>query len=196
MKKTFAMLPLILVAPSVFAGGKLDYSLGANISYASVHYEDDDGETDTENLVFPVRLFGELKMDKINKFQLGWRQVDFDIDATKQGDMGATFEGDQFDAVWLHQVRLGRDFKPWFGIGVRVSMIDVTGKHLIDQEGFLMQRFDPVSDTVMAGLAEAYYEFPIGRSGWYLDANATYEMPVSGDGLSGFGAGAGIKIEF
>ena len=196
MKKTFAMLPLILVAPSVLAGGKLDYSLGANISYASVHYEDDDGETDTENLVFPMRLFGELKMDKINKFQLGWRQVDFDIDATKQGDMGATFEGDQFDASWLHQVRLGRDFKPWFGLGVRVSMVDVTGKHLIDQDGYLVQRFKPVSDTVMAGMAQAYYEFPIGRSGWYLETNATYEVPVSGDGLSGFGAGAGIKIEF
>lgn len=195
MKKTFAMFPLILVAPLALAGGKMDYSLGANISYASVHYEDDDGETDTESLVFPVRLFGELRVDKINKFQLGWRRVDFDIDATPDGDMGATFEGDQFDAGWLHQVRLGRDFKPWFGLGVRVSMIDVTGKHLVDEEGFLIERFEPVSETVMSGVAQGYYEFPIGRSGWFIDAGVSYEVPVSGDGLEGFGAGVGIKIE-
>lgn len=196
MKKHLSLLPLLLAVPSAFAGGKMDYALGANVTYASVQYEDDDGSTDTENLVFPVRIFGELKLDKINKFQLGWRQVDFDIDATKQGDMGATFEGDQFDASWLHQVRLGRDFKPWFGLGVRVSFVDVTGKHLIDEDGFLTDRFDPVSDTVLSGMALAYYEFPIGRSGWYIDAGASYEVPVSGDGLSGFGAGIGIKIEF
>jgi len=196
MKKHLSLLPLILLAPSAFAAGKVNYSLGVNVSYASVQYEDDDGSTDTENLVFPVRLFGELQIDKINKFQLGWRQVDFDIDATEQGDMGATFEGNQFDASWLRQVRLGRNFKPWFGLGVRVSMVDVTGKHLVDADGFLIERFEPVSDTVLSGLARGYYEFPIGRSGWYIDAGATYEVPVSGDGLSGFGADVGIKVEF
>ena len=197
MKKTTTAIALALLS---FSGGVaakgLDYALGLSINYANIEYEDDDGTTASETLVFPVRVFGELKLDKTNKFQLGWRQVDFDIDATEQGDMGATFEGNQFDASWLHQVRLGRNFNPWFGLGARISMIDVTGKHEIDADGFLIQRFEPVSDTVLSGLAQGYYEFPIGRSGWFIDASATYETPVSGDGLSGFGAGVGIKLEF
>lgn len=193
--KKLLLIPVLCCAPAVYAAG-LDYSIGASVSNASIKYEDDNGTTANETLVFPVRLFGELKMDKINKFQAGFRTFDFDIDATRQGDMGATFEGSQIDAGWLHQVRLGRYIKPWFGIGTRISFLDVTGRHRIDKEGFLIDRYEPTSDTVIAAMAQGYYEWAIGRSGWYIDASVTYEVPISGDTLEGTGAGVGVKVEF
>lgn len=194
MKKTSLALAFLAFSGGVVAKD-FDYAIGASVNYANIKYEDNDGMTATETFVLPIRLFGELELDRTNKIQSGWRMVDFSLDATTSGDMGATFEGDQFDASWLHQLRLGRNFKPWIGAGVRISMVDVIGKHEIDTEGFLVQRFEPVSDTVLSGLVQAYYEFPIGRSGWFIDASATYEAPVSGDGLAGFGAGVGIKFE-
>ncbi len=193
--KKLLLIPVIFCTPAIYAAG-LDYSIGASVSNASVKYEDDNGTTANETLVFPVRLFGELKMDKINKFQAGFRTFDFDIDATRQGDMGATFEGSQIDAGWLHQVRLGRYIKPWFGIGTRISFLDVTGRHRIDSEGFLIERYEPTSDTVIAAMVQGYYEWAIGRSGWYIDASVTYEAPISGDTLEGTGAGVGVKVEF
>lgn len=195
MKKKLLLIPFLYCANFVQAAG-LDYSIGVGVSNASIKYEDDNGTTASDTLVFPVRLFGELKMDKINKFQAGFRTFDFDIDATRQGDMGATFEGSQIDAAWLHQVRLSRNLRPWFGIGTRISFMDVTGRHRIDKEGFLVERYAPSSDTVIAGLVLGYYEWAIGRSGWYLDTSVTHEIPVSGDTFEGTGVGVGVKVEF
>lgn len=194
MKKTILALAIASFGTHALASD-IDYSVGASVGYGSISYEDDDGGTDTESLAFPFRLFGELKLDNINKFQVGWRRIDFDIDATESGDMGATFEGDQIDAVWLHQLRLGRDFKPWLGVGVRTSMVDVKGKHLVDEDGYLTTRFEATSETQLAAILEGYYEWQITRSGWYFDASLTYDFPF-GDGFEGFGAGAGIKLEF
>lgn len=193
MKNTL-LLPLLLLAPAAHSAG-IDYAIGAGVSYANIEYSDDDGDTVGETLVFPLRIFGELKMDKINKFQAGFRMVDFDIDATTDGDMGATFEGSQFDGAWLHQLRLGRDFKPWLGVGVRVSFLEVTGKHRVDQDGYLIERYEPVSETLLSPMAIAYYEWAIGRSGWFVDSSLTYEIPMS-DGFEGIGAGIGVKCEF
>jgi len=189
----------LLVIPLVFAthvqAKNLDYSVGVSVDYSVIDYEDGDGSTDAETVVFPFRLYGELELDTVNSLVVGWRPVDFEVDATTGGDMGATFEGNQIDAVWLHQVRLGRDFKPWFGIGVRTSIVDVKGKHLIDNDGFLIERFEATSETQLAGLLEAYYEWQLTRSGWYINAAVNYDVPLS-DGFESFGAGAGIKLEF
>ena len=193
MKRLY-FIPLV-VAASVAHSADLDYSIGATIDYSVISYEDDDGTTDTESVVFPIRLYGELELDTVNSLVIGWRPIDFDVDATKSGDMGATFKGNQIDAVWLHQVRLGREFKPWVGVGLRTSMVDVKGKHLVDADGYLIERFDATSETQLAGLLEGYYEWQVTRSGWYLNAAVTYDVPL-GDGFESFGASAGIKMEF
>jgi hypothetical protein len=194
MRNTLLALAVAGIGTTALAGD-VDYSVGVDVGYSSISYEDDDGSTDTENLAFPFRLFGELKLDRINKLQVGWRQLDFDVDATPSGDMGATYEGNQIDAVWLHQVRFGRNFKPWLGVGLRTSMFDIKGKHLVDHDGYLVDRFESTSETQMAGLLEGYYEWQLTRSGWYLNAALTYDVPI-GDGFEGLGVGVGIKSEF
>lgn len=194
MKKIISALPLLFCAAASHSA-ELNYSIGASVDYSNLKYEDDDGSTDTESVVFPVRIYGELELDTINSFVIGWRPVDVDVDATTSGDMGATFKGSQFDAVWLHQVRLGREFKPWVGLGLRTSMVDVKGKHRVDADGYLLERFEATSETQLAGLLESYYEWQLTRSGWYLNAAVTYDVPF-GDGFESFGASAGIKMEF
>lgn len=193
MKKILAALPLLFCAVSSHSAD-LDYSIGVSVDYSNISYEDDDGSTDTETVVFPVRIYGELELDTVNSFVVGWRPVDYEVDATVS-DMGATFKGSQIDAVWLHQIRLGREFKPWVGMGLRTSMIDVKGKHMVDQDGFLIERFEATSETQLAALLQGYYEWQLTRSGWYLNAAVTYDVPL-GDGFEGIGGGAGIKMEF
>ena len=191
--KRLLFVPLSLAAATASAAD-LDYSFGISIDYASLQYEDDAGSTASESVVFPFRLYGELEMDTINSLVVGWRQIDYEVDASTS-DMGATFKGSQIDAVWLHQVRLGRDFKPWFGVGLRTSIVDVKGKHLVDEDGYLAERFEATSETQLAAIVQGYYEWQITRSGWYLNASVSYDAPF-GDGFEAIGAGAGVKLEF
>ena len=194
MKRLIPALPLLFYAV-VSNSAEVNYSIGASVDYANLTYEDGDGSTDTEAIVVPVRIYGELELDTVNSLVIGWRAVDYNVDATAGGDMGATFKGSQIDAMWLHQVRLGRVFKPWVGLGVRTSMVDVKGKHLADTDGYLTERFEATSETQLAGVVEGYYEWQLTRSGWYLNAAVTYDVPL-GDGFESLGASAGIKMEF
>ena len=195
MKKTAVSLLVTSVLVSTPAAARgLDYAIGANGGYDSFQYEDDDGKTDSESRATPIRLFGELEVDKVNRVVVGWRAIDFDIDATVSGDMGATFEGHQIDASWLRNIRLAREFKPWLGLGMRTTALDVKGKHTVDKDGYLANRYEATSETQVALMLQGLYEWQISKSGWFINSSVTYDVPF-GDGFEGFGLGLGIKSE-
>ena len=192
MKKAVVLVVCSLCCSSVFAS---DFSLVGSTSFASFTYDDSDGETDSETVTIPLMVGVEYHVSKKNKILGTWRQFDYDVDATTSNDLGANIEANQVNVAWLYKVPLSRQFKPWFGVGIRSSFVEATSKHLVDDEGFLIQVFEDTEDTLMSFNVIANADWRISRDGWYIDTRLVYDFPI-GDGLQGYGVSAGLKYKF
>lgn len=191
MRKSMCLAALLLSANAV--AKDYDYAVGVSTTVANYSYEDADGETKSESVRLPIALFGEMKLSRVNKLFVGLRSIDFDTDASRSGDIGATIEGTQVEVAWLHKVRLARHFKPWFGVGIRSNILEVSDKHAVDGDGFLIEEFADTEDSFLSAVLKVNADWEIGE-GWFIDAGAAYDQPV-GDGLSGYSVTTGIKYE-
>ena len=169
------------------------YAVGVSTTVSNYSYQDTDGDTESTSVTVPLSIFGEMKVNRVNKLFVGIRAIDFDVDASTSGDMGVDVEGMQIEAAWLHKVRIARHFKPWFGIGIRTSIIDAKKKHEIDSDGFLVKTFENSEETFLGVVLKANADWEIG-DGWFIDAGAAYDQPI-GDGVTGYNLSAGIKYE-
>ena len=134
-----------------------------------------------------------METSRLNKIYVGLRGFELDVDATSSGKLGANIESTQFEATWLRKFKMSRNFKPWFGAGIRSSLIEVSSRHTIDRDGYLLATFKHSESTFLAFVLKTTADWEIGE-GWYINADASFDQPI-GDGLQGFGFSLGIKYE-
>ena len=183
----------ILLLPSLGITKNAHYNVGISTGLYAYNYQDDKGETELESTTVPFTLFAEMETSRVNRIYIGLREFDLDIDASTTGDLGASIESLQFEATWLRKFKMTRNFKPWFGAGIRSSLVEVSSRHTIDRDGFLLATFNNTDDTFLALVLKTTADWEIGE-GWYINADASFDQPI-GDGLQGFGFLLGIKYE-
>ena len=185
-----SLVYLTICFSSVFAS-EYEYTGGASLTVSNFAVQFDDGKTNKQIVISPVTLFGEIQTDRINKFHLSWRLLDYHVDASQSGKLGADIYGNQIELTWLRKARLSRKIKPWFGLGLRASYLKSTFRHTIDADGFLDKRFDKHNQTYLAAIIKSHIAWEI-RQFWFLDLAVSYDQPL-GNGVGGFGVSSGAK---
>jgi len=191
MKNLFILS--ILLLPSLGIARNAHYNVGISTGLYAYNYQDDKGETELESTTVPFTLFAEMETSRVNKVYIGLREFDLEVDATNSGNLGTNIESIQFEATWLRKFKMTRNFKPWFGVGIRSSLVETSLRHTVDRDGFLLETFNNTDNTFLALVLKTTADWEIGE-GWYINADASVDQPI-GDGLQGFGFSLGIKYE-
>ncbi len=185
MKK---FLFLILLPMVVNAGeDTVLYSVSPSLFFGSL-----DGENSSESTisVIPIAFSIGFKTTKYQRALINLSLIDINFDA-EGTEIGQSLEGVRIDFNYQWHLRLSKRFRPWIGVGVFTGNYDAESRHLVDSEGFLIQRLDDKSISDAGIVINFTNQFKISNIPFNYELGYYQSLD---DGLSGFAVKLGYTF--
>lgn len=104
---------------------------------------------------------------------------EFDLDQSRN-KVGAKTKSLGLNTSYQWKLRLSRQWKPWIGAGLGFSSDSFENRFLLDQDGFVMQRFLDREDEAINLILNA--SMTLKRMNFFdLGGHVQVDVPISGD---------------
>jgi hypothetical protein len=167
--RRYLILAGIMMAGSVHA----DY-VGYTPSYlVSNDVADPDGPTESLSDFVPISGAVVWDMTKYTRLWTEYHFVDLEINATTE-NIGQTITSHGALVSYQRKFAWSRSFKPWVGVGLGYDVAEFKGRHTIDVDGYLDQRFDDREVSFMSLHVNVAHEWKVSSDlywGLYGDLN-------------------------
>ena len=136
----FAFSSLLVVSSSAYSR---EYGVAIYQSYLE-HSFGDTESTELSQVSFANGFFADkLSFDTRYWVEGFWQKG---VRAASSDIPGEDIQIYGIASAWQTQFRLTKSIKPWAGAGVSYSIIDISARHTVDSEGFLLKKLDDVSE--------------------------------------------------
>jgi len=176
-----SLLVALLLVVSPLSNAETRFGVGVTQGNYSV--EDPDGSADSTT---EASIFGVVTMPMSRNWPdyRYWFQVahkSFELDASTS-EVGQEVTSTSLSAIIQRSFSISSDFRPWLGLGAGAGINDYEGRHTIDEDGFLKDRFDDRSNTSMYLILNAGISFRKLDNGVFIGTSINYERPID-DGI-------------
>jgi len=176
-----SLLVALLLVVSPLSNAETRFGVGVTQGNYSV--EDPDGSADSTT---EASIFGVVTMPMSRNWPdyRYWFQVEhksFELDASTS-EVGQDVTSTSLSAIIQRSFSVSSDFRPWLGLGAGAGINDYDGRHTIDEDGFLKDRFDDRSNTSMYLILNAGISFRKLDNGVFIGTSINYERPID-DGI-------------
>jgi len=175
----FAVLFFIVGLSISFAAENDDepiYSVGYSPTYfANLIIDDPDGPTKKTTYFSLTSLSMLLRVSRTERLLTQLVYYDFKLDASST-DIGQRIDGYSFTGIYQKKFRLTRRFKPWFGIGMSANYYEITSRHTVDADGYLLTSHPNRKTDSLSYIINAGYTHEMSDA-WDIDFNVNYVSP-------------------
>ena len=192
MRYLLTGLAFVTFSTSLLANDTFDW--GLTIKAGNYGVEDPDGDADEEFTYSPGIKFTFPVSRRGQQLVVSGEYIDFDLDPSTQY-VGQEVNGYRLSGGYEHQFNLSRSFKVWGGATLNIDTVTFDGRHTIDQDGYLADRYQDLSETSLGVSGYIFTVFDVGaRSTWVPSIGLFIDYPM-GDGVRAIGGFAQLIFE-
>ncbi len=185
------LFSVILITPSLSYANDT-FNWGVYIKAGNYGVEDPDGEADEEFTYSPGLKFTFPVSRRGKQLVVSGEYIDFDLDASTEY-VGQEVNGYRLSGGYEHQFNLARSLKVWGGITLNIDTFTFDGRHTIDQDGYLAQRYEDLEETSLGVSGYLFTVFDMNSS-WAPGIGLFVDYPM-GDGVYAIGGFAQLIFE-
>ena len=154
---------------------KTTVNIGYGMGFSRLQVDDPDGDTETAVAFQPIRLIFSDWTESGNRI---WLETYFQNTELRASEtlIGQYVEHAGMRFQVQRNFALHRHFKPWFGVGLDISVSRYIRRHTMDDEGFLLQDFGSRSNNASGVVLSAMNQWRV-NSEW--DVGARIEQLIA-----------------
>lgn len=168
-----------------------EFRFGIMGAYAQLSTEDPNGRTEDASKGIPS-LIGTFEWDRNSRVFGQLYQYKYKLTSSTT-QIGQKVERTGANISLQQQFRVARAFRPWLGLGLGFSEDSFSGRHTIDQDGFLAATFPNRSESSFNGIINAAVDWAVSDR-WNVGGVVQYETPFGDGGVEALVVGVTLTF--